>query len=107
MVLLTFLAAAELLDALLLVMLAVETDTDAYTSVILDTLASLLLVIVVVGLYTIRPALDDEATTTGRDEFLEHGSKLAADLSECTLDGLVLTLIEDLDEFFDGLMAGL
>lgn len=104
----TLLPTTELLNPLLLVILAVERHADAHARVILDRLPSIPFLVLVVLVVTTRRsiglALDDEPPTTGRHEPLEDVGKLARDLLEGAFDGLVLALVEDVDELDDGLL---
>lgn len=89
---LTFLTTTELLDSLLLVMLTVERDANADTSVVLYRLTWF--IIVVVGTLISFP-LDHEAASTSGDETLKNGGKLLRDLFERALYRLIFTLIKN------------
>src|SRR3954447_25806505 len=98
MEMLTLLSTTQLLDPLLIIVLAIKADTDANPDIVLDTLASFLIIgvnIILGSRVAVRLALDNEATTAGRNQLLEHVVELARDLLECTLNGLVLALIKD------------
>jgi len=94
-----------LLDTLLVVMLAVEADADANARVIFHALAPFVFRLVVRLLRTIRLSLDDQPPPPGGDELLKHGGKFFAYLLKGPLNGLVLALIEDLDQFLDTRLA--
>jgi hypothetical protein len=94
------------LDALLIVMLAVERHADAYASVVFYRLVAFV-VIVFVLVAPISLALDDEAATTSWDETLKDCREFLGYLLEGTLYGLILALIKIADEFFDGLPGGI
>lgn len=104
---LTLLSTTELLNALLIIMLAIEADADSNTDIVLHTLACIL--IVRINLLTrasrmVCLALDDETTTTCRNKLFKHIVKLAGHLLEGSLNGLVLALIKDRDEIIDRLL---
>ena len=101
---LTLLPATELLNALLIIVLTVEADTDTHAGIILhSTLVDRLFIfgLVITGLSLVGLALNDQSATTCRDEFLEDLGECFADLFERTLNGFVLSLIENLDEILD------
>lgn len=101
---LTFLTAAQLLDALLVVVFAVEADADADAGVVLDAFAPCVVVgvvVVVVLRLAIGLALDDETAAAGGDEFLEDGGEFARDLFEGAFDGFVFALVQHGDEVLD------
>ena len=105
----TFLTAAQLLDALLIVMFTVETNTDSYPCIIFyrRTSRSPLLVRVIfffallLLLASIRFPLNNEPASTGGDEFLEYVGEFLGYLFEGSLNSLVFPLVENGDEFFD------
>ena len=122
----TLLSSTQLLDPLLFVVSTIERDADTHARIILHRPLRLLLllpplsffivfivtvviIILVLGVRfivrwgrTIHLTLNDQSTTTGRDETLKDVRKLARHLFEGPFDGLVFTLIEDIDEFDDG-----
>src|SRR5689334_15484262 len=100
----TLLPTTELLNTLLLVVLGVEADTDAYACVILDTLA-LLLALVGGASSAVALALDDEAALASGHELFEDVGEFARDLLEGALDGLVLALIEHLNKLLDRILG--
>lgn len=103
---LTLLTAAQLLDPLLLVeRLGVERHADADARVVLDGPA-LRLVLGLVGRVGLLPpvgaALDHEPAVARGHELLEDVGELARHLLERALDGLVLALVQVVDELRDG-----
>jgi hypothetical protein len=103
------LAARELGDALLLVVLGVEGHGDGDAGVFDDFAAFLGLclffvfavAVVVVGAATcigVGAAVDDEAALADGHELLEDFTKGDSDLAEGTCDGFVLALVEVVDQ---------
>lgn len=90
--------------------LGVEADADAHTAVGLNALSSsrgiLVRVLCVAVLAAGSLALDDQTAVAGGYELLEYGGELAGDLLKRSLDGLILGVVEMLDEFLDGLLRG-
>lgn len=88
---LTLLTARELLNSLLLVMFTIETDADAYTSIILHGLSSLFVLRVIVSLScrAIGSPLDDESSATGRNERGEDARECFRDTTEGSFNGLM------------------
>jgi hypothetical protein len=89
----TLLSTTQLLNSLLLVMLAVEGHADTNTSVVLYTLARLVIRVFFFSCTLISLALDDQSTTTSWNQSFENRSELLGDLLECSLNGLILSLI--------------
>jgi hypothetical protein len=101
------LAAAELLDLLLFIKdLGVERDADTDTRVVLHASGLLLIRVELTILTTVGFALNDKAAVTGRDQLLEDGGELLGDLLERALNGLILGLIEMIDELLDRTLRG-
>ena len=103
---LTLLSTTQLLNALLVIMLAVETHTDAHTSVVLNTFLVRFTLTVFVFRFLVCSAiillsLDDQSTLPSRNQLGENLSKGFADLLESPLDRFVFALIKDLDQLSD------
>jgi len=105
----TLLPAAELLDPLLIIMFAIETDADPHPRVILHALPLRLLlgILLLPGDLPVRLPLDHEPSPPRGHQLLEHARKLPRDLLERALDGLVLALIEHGDQLLDGRVRGI
>lgn len=119
----TLLASAKLLNPLLIIVLAIETDADADARVILHAVLAPRLLLAVAPLIVVRCggggavaitgsaaigfALDDQPTTASGHQLLEHAREFAGDLLEGALDGLVFPLIEHLDELLDAAVRGI
>lgn len=110
-----FLATGELLDALLLVVLAVEGDGDADARVVFDRRGALFLAVASGHLFVafvveavaaagllVALALDDEHAAAGGHELDKDFGEGLGDLLEGPLNGFVFALVEDVDEVFDG-----
>jgi hypothetical protein len=82
-------------------MFAVEGHADTNASVVLHTLTGLIVRIFFLSNTLISLALNDQPTTTSWNQTLEDRSKLLGDLFESSLDGLILSLIQDLDKVLD------
>jgi hypothetical protein len=89
----TLLSTTQLLNSLLLIMLAVEGHADTNTGIVLYTLARLVIRVFFFSCALISLALDDQSTTTSWNQSLENRSELLGDLLECSLDCLILSLI--------------
>ena len=98
---LTLLPSTKLLDALLLVLFAIERDADAYASVVLHALALLVIGVILIAVSLVGFALDDKTPTTSWDETLEYRRKLFGNLLESALDGLIFSLVQDGHQFFN------
>jgi hypothetical protein len=96
------LSTTQLLNTLLIVMFAVETNADSHTNIILNTVSSLIIRFFVFSLASISSSLDHETATTGWDKPLENGGEFLGDLLEGSFDSLVFTLIQDLNELLNG-----
>jgi len=96
--LLTLLTTTQLLDTLLLVVLAVERDTDTDTSVIFDTLTWLFVRVFIVSVALIGLALDDQTATASGDQALKDGCEFLGYLLECSLDSFIFALIQDFNK---------
>lgn len=94
----TLLTTTQLLDALLVIMLAVERDTDTNTRIVLHTLTLLLIRLVVFTSALISFTLNNQAATTSWYQALEDRGKLLRDLLESPLDSLIFALVKDVDE---------
>ena len=102
------LPARELLDALLLVVLGVEGDGDADARVVLHARVSPRLVVRLGQrrlALRVALALDDEPASTRRNQAREDAGEFLGHLFEGALDGLVLALVEVLDEVTDGALG--
>jgi hypothetical protein len=91
------LSTTQLLDTLLLIVLAVEGDADTNTGVVLNALSGLLLI----GIFTgtlISLSLNDETSTASWYKALENGCELLGDLLKGSLNGFILALIQDFNE---------
>lgn len=97
----TFLATAELLNALLLIVLAVETDGNAHTSIVLHTFALLIITILIFTIPLVCPLLNDQTATASRDKSLENLREFFRNLLESALDGFVLPKIQNIYKLFD------
>lgn len=89
-------------------MLRVEGDGDADADILFDLAALFLrstrcsfIFARVVVLCAVGFAVDDEATGADGDEFLEDALERDGYLFKSTSDGLVLALVEYIDEVFD------
>jgi hypothetical protein len=94
----TLLSTTQLLDSLLLIVLAVEGDADANTCVVLHALPGFL----IIGVFTsalVSPSLDYQTATASGYQALEDGCELLGDLLEGSLNGFILTLIQDFNKF--------
>lgn len=102
-----FLAAGELADFLLLVVLGVEGYGDADADIFFNfaalypALAGRGFVVAGVVLGAVGFAVDDQAARADGDEFLEDAFEGDGDLFKGTGDGLILALVQDVDEVFD------
>ena len=52
--------------------------------------------------YPVNPTLNNQMPTTRRNELFEDFFEVFRHLLECTLDGLIFALVENLHEFLDG-----
>jgi hypothetical protein len=102
----TLLTAAQLLDTLLFIMFAVERNTNANPSIVLDRFTLLIIRVIIHGTSLISLSLDNETTTAGWDEALENGGEFLGNLLKCSLDGFIFTLVQDVDKFLDGALGG-
>lgn len=83
-------------------MLAVEGYADTYTGVVLDTVTTRLIIRVFVGRHTlVSLALNHQATTASGNKPLENLGEFLGYLLEGPLNGLILALIENLDEILN------
>ena len=100
-------ATTELLDLLLLIHLRVERHFDANSSVVLDTPS-----ILFVRVFSVSPALvgfplDDQASTSSRNQPLEYFREFFRDLLEGPLNCLVFALVKMRDQLLDGRLGGI
>lgn len=107
---LTLLATAQLLDPLLIVMLAVETHANPYARVILHPTGFLASLSFLSKLFPflannpVRLPLDNQPPTSRRHQLLKDFRKLPAHLLESPLDRLILPLIQHADQLLDALL---
>jgi hypothetical protein len=98
---LTLLATRQLLNALLLVMLAIKTDTDAHTCIILHGFPRFFIRFLILTKSLIRLALDNQASATCGNETLEDGGKFLGDLLEGSFNSFIFALVKYFHEFLD------
>ena len=103
----TLLPPTELLDPLLVVVLAVKRDADPHTRIILHALASLRIRVVLISDLSIRLALYNQPSSPRRNQFLKHACEFPRDLLERALDGFVFALIKHGDQLLDRRLRGI
>ena len=82
-------------------MFTIEANTDSNTNIILNTIPCFFIRIFFLSHTTVCFTLNNKATTTSWDKTLENLSKLPRYLLECSLNGFILTLIKDFNEFLN------
>lgn len=85
-------------------MLAIETNADPNSNIILYTLLRILIIrfeFVILSLGTVCFALDNQTPAACRDELLENGGKFTRHLLKGSLNGLILPLVQHLDQIIN------
>lgn len=89
----TLLPTAQLLDALLFVVFAIEAHADPDSPVALDRIPFLIVTFQLLSALFVALALDDQLASTSRDELLEDIGKLSGYLPERAVNRFVLSQI--------------